>query len=297
MWPLALVLLFAPQFELKGRLEPAAKASVSLQSTSTPFSTSTLASPEGRFRFTKLEPGTYTLIVFAPGLGETRMSADVGPSSQELVVRLESSRRAGEQHKVSARTLAIPQKAWAEYSAADRSLSKKDVDDGVKHLQKAVEIAPQFSAAWNHLGTIKYKSRDYAGAVLDFQRALEADPEAFEPLVNLGGALLSAGRFSEAWNYNVHAVLARPEDALANSQLGMTYFAMSKMDLALRYLNEARRLDPGHFSQPQLMLAEIYLRRAQPAHAAAMLQEFLHYHPDHPNAKLIREQIEKLQKR
>ncbi len=295
MWPLVL-LLFAPQYELKGRLEPAVHASISLQSTSTAFSTSVLSNPEGRFRFTKLNSGTYTVIVFAPGMGEMRTSVDVGPSTPEVTIRLSQARDTGAEHKVSAKALSIPSKAWSEYRAADRSLARNQTAQAIQHLERATQLAPQFSPAWNHLGTIAYKSRRYQEAVQHFQRALEADPEAYEPLVNLGGALLNVGRISEAWNYNVHAVLARPEDALANSQLGMTYFVMGKQDLAIHYLKEARRIDPGHFSQPQLLLAEIYLRRNQPAEAALVLDEFLRVHPDHPNAWAIREQIGTLRK-
>ena len=106
MWPLVL-LLFAPQYELKGRLEPAVHASISLQSTSTAFSTSVLSNPEGRFRFTKLNSGTYTVIVFAPGMGEMRTSVDVGPSTPEVTIRLSQARDTGAEHKVSAKALSI----------------------------------------------------------------------------------------------------------------------------------------------------------------------------------------------
>ena len=52
----------------------------------------------------------------------------------------------------------------------------------------------------------------------------------------------------------------RPMDALANVQLGVNYVNLRKPDLAVKYLKEAKRLDPGHFSTPQLALYEIYLR-------------------------------------
>ena len=63
----------------------------------------------------------------------------------------------------------------------------------------------------------------------------------------------------------------RPNDALANSQLGMTYFAMGKFELAEKHLKEARTLDPGHFSHPQFVLAKIYMRRSDREAAAAQL--------------------------
>ena len=123
---------------------------------------------------------------------------------------------------------------------------------------------------------------------------MQADPNAYEPLVNLGGVLLTLGNPEEAYRFNLYSVLKRPADALANSQLGMNYLALGKTDLAEKYLLEARRLDPAHFSHPQLSLTEVYLRRGDKPKAIEMLEEFLRYHPDAPNADKIREGIAKL---
>lgn len=291
----------ADSFTVAGRLQPETHASVSLHGVTSPFAASTLTDPRGRFRFPKIEAGAYTLIVFVPGLGETRSTIDVGPGSAdtqstiEITVQLDQSRMEPDSRsKVSVRELSIPEKARREYAAADAALGKRDTASAIAHLTRAVEIAPQFSVAWNHLGTIMYKTSRYPEAADDFRKALIADPNAYEPLVNLGGVLLNLGRIEEAWDYNVHAVLRRPKDALANSQLGMTYFEMGKADLALKYLNEARKLDPGHFSHPQLLAAEIYLRRKQWAEAGSTLEEFLGRHPDWPQAAKMRASIERL---
>ncbi len=127
-----------------------------------------------------------------------------------------------------------------------------------------------------------------------FRRSLAEDPTAYEPLVNLGGALVTLNKLDEAMDYNLRAVLARPGDALANSQLGMTYMALGKLDLACKYLEVARSLDPAHFSHPQLLLAEIHFQQKQPAAAAEDLEDFLKHHPDAPNAASLRSVIAKL---
>jgi tetratricopeptide (TPR) repeat protein len=151
-----------------------------------------------------------------------------------------------------------------------------------------VKIAPQFAAAWNQLGTMAYQRQRYIDAEADFRKALDADPEAFEPLVNLGGVLLNLGRPGEAVAYNQRAVARRPNNALANSQLGLTWFELNDTDEAEKYLKAAIRLDPAHFSHPQLTLAEIYLRRGDRAGAVAALKQFVELHPDAPEAAAIR---------
>ena len=299
------VLAGETKYEISGRIVPADAAAVSLFGAVTPFSAATLADEQGRFHFRDVLAGTYTLSVFLPSRGETRRTIEIGPSladaKRKVPVTVEISEAGLEARDapnrravVSARELSIPNRARKEYAEAQRQLSRHQVDRAIAHLERAVEIAPQFAAAWNNLGTIAYQSRRYPDAEGDFRRALEQDENAFDPLVNLGGVLLTLGKLDEALDFNLYAVLNRPNDALANSQLGMTYFAVNNFDLAIKYLKVAKRLDPAHFSHPQMTLAEIYLRRGQPKAAAAEMEDFLRWHPDWPQKESMRQAIEKL---
>jgi len=92
----------------------------------------------------------------------------------------------------------------------------------------------------------------------------------------------------------LYAALTHPNDALANSQLGMSYFYLDKLEPAEKYLTAAKRLDPAHFSHPQLMLAQIALRRGDRPAAAGELEEFLQYHRDAPEAGKIRQDLAQL---
>jgi tetratricopeptide (TPR) repeat protein len=288
-------------FELNGNLVPAGVAAVTLYGATTPFSATTHSDLGGKFRFRNLAAGSYTLAVFEPKRGETRLTIVIGPSVADkkgrvvVAVRLDESKLNREAaHAVSARALAVPEAAKREYAQAERKLTARDIAGAIAHLERAVEIAPGYASAWNHLGTIAYQTRDYPAAERHFRRALEADPNAYEPLVNLGGVLLNLGQPEEAWQHNLSAVLRRPTDALANSQMGMTYMALDKPALAEKYLTEAVRLDPAHFSRPQLLLAEIFHRRGDFQAAARALEDLLARHPDAPEAPQIRAMIDKL---
>lgn len=296
-----------PTFELVGQVSPAGRASISLFGATTPFQAAALSDESGRFHFKKLLPGAYTISVFLPLKGEARQTIEVGPGTADdhgrvlLNLRLKESDfvyadTARRQHAVSASQLAIPDKAQREYDEARNALATHDAESATRHLQRAVELAPRFAEAWNELGTIAYQTRQYARAEECFRESLRLDPQAFEPLVNLGGVLLTLHKLEEAWQYNGYAVLARPNDALANSQMGMTYFAMGSFDLAVEHLEKARQADPAHFSHPQLVLAEIHLRRGEKAAAAGALEDFLAHHPDWPQAARMREKIEELRK-
>lgn len=305
--PLALCALIAaaPQvFDVRGQFTPAARAAVMLHGTSTPFQVSGLSDSDGRFRFKNIPAGTYTVSVFIPGRGENRLSIDVGPSTADakgrlaVVFRLDESKTTPDRSSlVSVKQLSVPDSARREAENAQKKLAQNDVPGAIAALQRAVKIAPQFAQAWNHLGTIAYQTKNYKDAEQYFRKSLEADPDAFEPLVNLGGVLLTLEQAADAWSYNVNAVLKRPNDALANSQLGMNYLAFGRLDLAEKYLKEARRLDPGHFSHPQILLAEIAFRKGNYKAAADQLEDFLRFHPDAPNADDIRKRITELRSR
>jgi tetratricopeptide (TPR) repeat protein len=114
--------------------------------------------------------------------------------------------------------------------------------------------------------------------------------------VNLGGVLVTVHRADEGMEYNAMAVAMRPNDALAHSQLGMNYFELGDLDLSVKHLERARAIDPAHFSHPQLLLAEIHLRRGEKSEAANVLEEFLRYHPDWPQEKRVRQEIVELRK-
>ncbi|MBI4465029.1 MAG: tetratricopeptide repeat protein, partial [Acidobacteria bacterium] len=145
------------------------------------------------------------------------------------------------------------------------------------------------------LGTIYYQRQEYSAAEGYFRRALEQEPEAFEPLVNLGAALLALGRSQEALKINQKAQEIRPQDALANAQLGLNYFLVGNPEEAIPYLDRTKELDPAHFSNPQIPLARIYLQRSEEEAALRELEDFLNQHPDSPRADEVRATIEKLQ--
>lgn len=297
----------ASTYELRGHVVPESPAAVSLFGATTPFHAETQADAQGRFRFRALASGQYTVDIFIPGKGGVRQTVDLGPATVnakgclDLTIPIDDSLRVSgevleDTAKVSAHELSIPESARREYDEAQKRLGRRDVPAAVEHLKRAVAIAPQFAAAWNNLGTIAYQTRQYAEADAYFRKALEQNPGSYEALVNLGGVLLNEDRPAEALSYNRSAVVSRPHDALANSQLGMNYYALHNLDSAAQYLEIARRIDPAHFSYPQLTLARIHLLRNERDQAIQELRDFLHIHPDAPESARVRNELSALEK-
>jgi tetratricopeptide (TPR) repeat protein len=272
---------------------------VFLQSALTPFSVRTSANLDGSYKLKNLRPGMYSLIVAVPLVGEMNRTIEIGPSFADSKGRMTLDLRFdlkpdSTAKTISAAALSIPNSAKTEYRKAQDRLTRHDTAGAIDHLKKAVELAPQFSVALNNLGTIAYQAKQYEEAVSYFRQAHEQEPDDYAPLVNLGGALLTSGKVQESLQYNLLAVKAKPEDALARAQLGQSYFYLGQFDMAEVELKKAKALDPAHFSYPQLVLAEIYLRQQNPSSAVMELEEFLRFHPDSDRAPRLRTIIQNL---
>jgi tetratricopeptide (TPR) repeat protein len=241
------------------------------------------------------------------GLGEVRRTVVVSPALADragvihAAIPYSSAEAAATPNSgvVSVHQLSIPANATAKYTDAQKRLALHDPGGATRLLEEAVAAAPDFSAAWNALGVIAFQTGDESRAESFFRKALAAEPEAFEPLVNLGGILLKKAAIdtqaaAEALLFNQRAVHDRPEDALANAQLGMNYFKLDRLDQAEQYLLAAKRLDPAHFTQPQVFLADIYARRGNRTAAIKELEDVLALRPDGPLSDSIRRNLAQL---
>lgn len=307
--PLAAMVLHAAtdQLELDGQIEDVTTpVHVSLYGAESPFTAFATSNSHGFFRFRGLQPGTYIVSAYIHRRGEARRTAVVTGSLADAkgIVRItiplppptSTVDRARRRSTVSVAQLSIPESARQKYAESQKDLARRDTEHAIVRLKEAVALAPKFAEAWNSLGVIAYQTRDYPQAEQYFRKALDADPGDWTPALNLGGVLLNLKKATEALDYNRSAVQAHPNDALANSQLGMDYFQLGQMEQAEQYLSTAERLDPSHFSHPQLMLAEIYARRGDKASTLRELRDFVSRFPDSAAAQEIRKRLEQFDK-
>lgn len=296
-------------YVVEGLVVPPAFSQVTISAITTPgtspYSSSAAVYWDGKFRFKNLQPGTYSVSVHVPRYGEFRRTYSVGPSTSDekgrvrITMVLNPSKASRiyspkEKYTVSAVRLSVSEKARHEVQEGMKRLAKNDIEGATTRFEKAIEISPQYSAAWNQLGTIAYHQKNYELAEERFREAVRLDVDSFTAVLNLGGTLLKREKLDEALVHNKTAAERRPTDAMANSQLGHNYMLLGKMELAVRHLREAERLDPAHFTDPQLSLAEIYLRVGDRKSAAAELESFLRYRPEYQQAENIRTAIRRL---
>jgi len=295
------------RFQLRGELiPPVDSAVVAISGVNHPYQDQKQVAG-AHFRFRRLPAGTYTILVAHPEWGETRRTIAVNKAAADERGRVEAlvpirrssrerSRNLADRSTVSVRELQIPEEALDLRKRSKAALEKQNAGDAAGFLERAVELAPDFADAWNDLGVLANQRRDFARAEQYFREALDVEPDAFAPLVNLAGVLLAQRKLSEATRLNARAVSERPDDALANAQLGLCYFHLGEEGLALKYLIEAKRLDPAHFTHPQAFLAEIHTRNGRYPAAIRELEDLATRYPGTETGERAQAAAEKLRR-
>ena len=298
---LFLLVVQTQQFRLVGQIEVDARHQGGRATLESPDATTVIrvdVDRDGEFEFRNVRPGSYWVMVSLTGFQDIRRSVEVRPSLADgdgrisVRVELPADSRDPSQQTVSVGQLEIPPEAIREYRRARDAGG--DIEKVREHLQRAIEIAPNFGEALNNLGTTYHRDGDYVHSIELFERALAADPESFQAQVNLGGSLLADVQLERALEENRRALQLRSASSLANAQMGMTLFFLRRDQEAIPYFEKVKQLDRFSLNTPELFLSDIYLRNGDPDRAADELEEFLEKLPDHPQAPRARERLQLL---
>jgi len=293
-----LALLQVRQFEVRGEVVTQHKDRlewVQIESIDRRFVDYAVIEFDGRFGFKKVPEGIYKVTIGIAGAAEQQRSIEVRPAFADkqgrvaAKVAIKDDVVVKDRFKVGVASLAVSPKAMDELRRAHEA--KGNVEKARQHLQKAIEISPNFDDALNNLGTYYFRDGRYDTAASLFLRALKANPNSFFAQVNLGGAFIALRDYERALAENQKAVGMRPDDSLAQSQMGQTLFHLKRYPEALTHLKTARQLDPFAFSLPGLFIAQTLQVQGERDGAIAEYKEFLKTHPGHPSSRFAEQQL------
>lgn len=246
---------------------------------------------KGRFRIDDLEAGEYRLTFAVPDLGFMEKMVVISPeeADQDGKVKLEfdfepqgEAIEPVERGDISTKAARLFEKAVKEFNQGN---SKK----AFKEFENAVKEEDQYAEAWEYMGMIRHSEQNLDDAEKYFRRSLEIDPNSYRALADLGTILLLKGDPAGAGALYRKAILIRPDDPQPRTQLGMALFQLEKFSEALDQLAKARTIDPEHFSQPQILAAEIFRILGSRESVVAELEDFLEHFPDDPKVPAIKE--------
>ena len=75
------------------------------------------------------------------------------------------------------------------YNERGRSkYEQKDYTGAIKDFDKAIELNPNYALAYKNRGDAKYSQEDYEDAIKDYDRAIELDPAYVKAYNNRGNS-------------------------------------------------------------------------------------------------------------
>ncbi|MEC7239698.1 MAG: tetratricopeptide repeat protein [Myxococcota bacterium] len=133
------------------------------------------------------------------------------------------------------------------YASGDLTLpeAEREALDAVAAYQKAVEIDPEYLAAWNKLGIAHAQQGENLAAIAAWQALLSLDQEHCKAHTNLGKTFVTMGQTMEGLRELESAVAYCPNHAPPHYFLGLLYQdQLSDPDKAIFHFQRLLGLDP-----------------------------------------------------
>ena len=157
-----------------------------------------------------------------------------------------------------------------------RGIAEPDQAERLRHLQEAVTLSPDLSAAWMGLGREYYAGQQYEQAAGAFEKVTGNDPDALEAGFYRGLSLMFSGNYASAEGAFAGVARVLPLAPVLNNQ-GVAISRQGHDGTAL--FRQAETADPTaadyHFN-----LAVSLKRHSDTAGAAAELAQYLKMRPN-----------------
>lgn len=249
----------------------------------------------GRFRFANLPRGYYRVVLNVPGYQPAQQDADL-----QVVFRASLFFDLATEKPASIILLDVidaraPAAARDEMIRGREALSRKNQQQAVDHLEKAVAAYPDFYEAHLLLGTAFMDEREWKKAEGAFQRAVELKAGSAAAMLALGEVYWRENRYDEAEKTLLDGLKLDDKSWHGHFTLARLYWDRGIIAKAGPAIGRTLQLKPD-FAEAHLLAGNILLKINQRERALAEYQEYLKLEPKGEFALQARELTEKLSK-
>lgn len=123
------------------------------------------------------------------------------------------------------------------------------------NYNKAIELDPKNSLAYNNRGLLYDNQGDYQQALSDYNQAIELEPHNFAAITNRGVIYYRLGDYQQAIADSNQALELKPDNATAYYNRGLAYAAQDDYDQAIADYTKALTITPQD--------GDVYYNRAE----------------------------------
>ena len=163
-----------------------------------------------------------------------------------------------------------PRDAEVHVELARRMLGEGNAGGARVHAERATELRPTWSTAWNTLGRAELASGDDENAIVSFQTAVEANQDNVHAWNNLGLTLMRTRQWPDAVDALERAVDAAQVEPYMWNNLGMAYEHLDRIREARAAYRQAAGLGSAKGSDNMSRLEGV--RSLTPAAVATVIE-------------------------
>lgn len=173
------------------------------------------------------------------------------------------------QKRVSRDQEVLDTAASESITRAEMHKASGDLDAALVEFERAIEVNPDLTVAYLGAGDIYRERGDYPEAEKRYAKAASVEPQNFDAQYLHGLTLQMLNRVTEAVRAYLRALAIRPEDFEANLNLATAYLQLQEPGQALPYAQRAVRLNPSS-GPARVNLGSVYA--AMNRHAEAVTE-------------------------
>lgn len=197
---------------------------------------------------------------------------------------------------VSVARLAVPGKASSEYQKGCGNLKDKKLSDAEQHERKAIQLYPNYAAAWVVLGQVLEAENKQKDGQMACSQARAVDPDYVAPYLCLANFAATEENWKEVSMLSVSALSLDPAgNAYSFYFAAEAEFHLGDSSKAEKDAQNSVTLDKWHhLAQVHLLLAEIDAAKQDFSGQASQLREYLKLDPNSADSAGIKSTLAKL---
>ena len=150
------------------------------------------------------------------------------------------------------------------YVEAKTAQSQNDIPAAISKYEEILHLAPKLGPAYNNLGALYFRQREFRKAADVLERGLKVDPSMTSATALLGISLYQAGDYARARPRLEAALRANPNDNNAHLFLVKDLNQLGDFDAAATALQQLAKRQPDN-QEVWYLLARVYMKLSENA--------------------------------